>query len=517
MNEIKFKYEGEGVAKFSDPLGIVKGPITIIYNEFGTHTITMQITGIGMLNSTGSFAFDLINILRNEESQNEMQTPSLYLGFGDKIVKPEGFTINPCVRLQANVTDDTGIKGFFNALDINSCSFASNTITLNEPMSITWTLSFNITGSEFVVKNTNYKYWRMGLINFAGDIPAHTPKSEIAQLLQILGVEGSNSEKRFIGFEYEGSPAFIELVTDYEARMERLEARHEHGLVTAIMVGELPISINPNLDKTVPLPPPSQLLVALAFATGTEVGYSYLEILDANGNIALRLHEHLLRNSYYIGYSIMRGVSLTNFGTLLTKFLQHSKEPALPNLEVLATYIVRTGALHLPVEDRLAYAFRTLDGLCKYYGYDQQNLMASLEDEYQKKLKGIITEARGKLAALRKEADADTKNEQSRILERVGSKLDNIQNIDKDSGLLICELLKLFSLPDADVVDLHYQMYPRPDGAVKWSKVLSKYRGNVIHESYFGFNNSNYDFEDVSIIIQHLEAVLKVGLRPHNA
>jgi hypothetical protein len=469
----------------------------------------MQIVEIGVHNSTGSFEFDLIKLLRNEESQDELQIPGFHLGIGDKSVKQAGFTSNPCVRLQADVTDDTGIKGIFNALDINSCSFAATcTITLNEPMSISWTLSFNSTGSEFVVKNTNYKYWRMGLINFAEDIPAHTPNSEIAQLLQILGVEGSNSKKRFISFEYEGGPAFIELVTDYEARMERLEARHEHGLVTAIMVGELPISINPNLDKTVPLPPPSQLLVTLAFATGTEVGYSYLEILDASGNIIQRLHEHLLRNSYYIGYSIMRGVSLTNFGTLLTKFLQHSKEPALPNLAVLATYIVRTGALHLPVEDRLAYAFRTLDGLCKHYGYNQQNLMTSLEDEYQKKLEGIISEARKKIVALRKEADTATKSEQSRILARVGSKLDNVQNIDKDSGLLICELLKHFSLPDADIVDLHYQTYPRPDHSSKWSQVLSKYRGNVIHESYFGFNNSNYDFEDVSIIIQHLHDIL---------
>lgn len=99
--------------------------------------------------------------------------------------------------------------------------------------------------------------------------------------------------------------------------------------------------------------------------------------------------------------------------------------------------------------------------------------------------------------------DANQRN----VLERIASRIANADNTDRDFGLAVVDLLRLFDFPDATVMDSFYQQNRRTDGRSWWS-VLSHYRGIVMHSSYFDFERGIYNFQDVAAIRAHLQDIL---------
>ncbi|MDQ1282464.1 MAG: hypothetical protein QG666_253, partial [Euryarchaeota archaeon] len=79
---------------------------------------------------------------------------------------------------------------------------------------------------------------------------------------------------------------------------------------------------------------------------------------------------------------------------------------------------------------------------------------------------------------------------------------------DRDFGLALTDLLRVFNFHDAEIVDNYYQKNPRKDGR-DWCTILSHYRGAVIHSSYFDFRSGQYDLFEVVKICAHLHDILR--------
>jgi hypothetical protein len=80
--------------------------------------------------------------------------------------------------------------------------------------------------------------------------------------------------------------------------------------------------------------------------------------------------------------------------------------------------------------------------------------------------------------------------------------------VDSDFGLAVCALLKLFNLPDADIIDAHYLLNPRADSRRTWAAVLSYYRGAPTHTGYFNFSGKEHDANDILTVMDRLRDVV---------
>lgn len=78
---------------------------------------------------------------------------------------------------------------------------------------------------------------------------------------------------------------------------------------------------------------------------------------------------------------------------------------------------------------------------------------------------------------------------------------------ERKFGLAVTDLLELFGLSDAYVMDEHYKVKPRTDGMEHWSDVISKYRGRVIHQGHLDLAGGT-EWRDVWAVINHLHDVL---------
>lgn len=91
-----------------------------------------------------------------------------------------------------------------------------------------------------------------------------------------------------IGFYLSERLCFIERVADYAEREEQLQNGAQR-LITAILVGELgnePVNSLSEFRSWFPM----ETLSAIGFVSGVEVGYSWIEIRDAQGELIRRLH-----------------------------------------------------------------------------------------------------------------------------------------------------------------------------------------------------------------------------------
>jgi hypothetical protein len=104
-------------------------------------------------------------------------------------------------------------------------------------------------------------------------------------------------------------------------------------------------------------------------------------------------------------------------------------------------------------------------------------------------------------------AKVSRRSDQKNSIQKISQRVQNSNNWDRDFGLALVDLLRVFNFHDADIVDHYYQKIPRKDGR-EWCNVLSHYRGVVIHSSYFDFESGQYDLFEVVKICAHLHDIL---------
>jgi hypothetical protein len=309
-----------------------------------------------------------------------------------------------------------------------------------------------------------------------------------------------------ITFEFGGGLGLIQPFTDYEMRVTNLQKGAERHCLTALMLGEIgshSIELG-EIDDWFPF----DFLRLLSFATGTTVGAPWIEFRDSSGNLVGRIHRNLELTAFSRGHRIIEEVIHSGLGYLLTCY-QTCADRNAAFLNVALKHIIQGGSYDGSVEDTTVYLCRALDGLCDHYGFKTQYLLQELDQNRQSEVSGILDTAMRQIRAAARKASKDGFPHQSRVMEKIAARArSNAANKDVDFGLAVAELMKKFGLPDADILDAHYQSNPRPDGIRSWSGVLSHCRGTTMHRGHYDFSGKTHDFEDILRLNDHLLDIL---------
>jgi hypothetical protein len=484
------EYEGWGRAEFLDPVGFIEGKTRIQYNELGDATVEMEVEKIS---SDEKLAFGLEQFLR-----------------GSKVAKREGMTLmgigttasNPCSKFTVETSD-----GIF---------AASNDVLHSNSIGIGNLVSFFVVEAEYAKKQPTNEpnYWVLPLSNFLSGFEQHhleldrhplrifsTPAipDDLPGELLFKATSYANSKNKLIVFKHNNSLGFIEPITDYDERRDRLQGGQARNTITAVMVGELsskPIAFNYMLD----------FLDVLSLAIGVEIEAPWIEFRDAQGGLVRRIHCKHRQTHFSQGYVPICEWFHLGIGQLLTQ-AGASPDIGKSYLQVVLKHIVRGGLLNLSTEDRTDHLCRALEILCEHYYLSTQNLMERLDEPNQQMVQKVIQSA---VQTLRNAVDTVGKTEdleQSRTLSRIVERILNAANADRAFGLATIDLLKFYDLPDADIVDMYYRTNPRPDNK-NWAQVLSMYRGVAVHTGYFNVREKKHDFKDAIRITNHLHDIL---------
>ena len=481
----KVSYDGEGCAEFHDPAGIVKGPAYVNFDEFGESRIEMTIDEV--------------------VTEHPLQMGLMELFSGSKPVKTEqglslpiGGLQNACTKL--TVSSD---KGEFSASHGLHYGYSLGARGDNSQQ-----LTFHPLGAEFKASNSGEPcYWVMPLSNFTSRFISRHPAVD-AHILRLVGQDDreASTTQPAILFEFGDGFGFIEPLPDYEERESNLKEGRERHCITALMIGEIG-SNETDGDKPYDWLP-FDFLRLLSFATGTTVGSPWIELRTNSGELLRRFHRNYELEPFSRGHRTIDELVHSGSGYLLTRY-QKCVDRGQAFLSVALKHVIQGGSYGGSIEDTTVYLCRALDGLCDRYGFKSQNLLKELDTVKEKVVTDILVAAKQEIRAAARKARKEGLLDQSRAMERIAERVrSNAANKDVDFGLAVAGLLKRFDLPDADILDTHYQNAPRADGIETWSGVISHYRGTTMHRGHYEISGKKHDFDDVLRINDHLLDIL---------
>jgi hypothetical protein len=450
------QYSGDGRAEWPDGQGVAEGPVTVQYDETGDIHIEMEVARF----TPEANMYRVIGIMMSTCTSLTVVTPE-----GEEFVTQGAVMYSPHYDLS---TSQPQIK-----------------------------LQFLPSRAQFVRAPSNLAvYWVLPLTNFLTNLlPDMAGPGHLLQL--------TTTNRRLIPFAIPAGEGFIELLPEYQARKQRLEAHQERRLVTAMMVGKIgDVQI---LDQTVDQWFPEDFLLLLGLATGADVGAPWIELRDEQGRLVNRIHCPLRRPIFHKVRGTIEHGSHDGIGTLLNSAASAEAFDTAWLRAVLNNLVLCWQNPH--IEGILGELIRALDALCTQFGYKTQRLLPQLDAEQQRRVKEILSNASEKLLKLSREAGKAGQVMQRQTLHKIAGRVaSNPANIDKDFGLAVSQLLDHFQLFDAKIVELHYLEHPRADGNT-WAQMLSDYRGAVMHQNYLDFDQG-HDLEEVIRVTRHLHDIL---------
>ena len=503
------EYEGQGHAEFSNPHLILEGYVKIRFDQFGNQSVKMNVENVEsehLIEVPLEIKIPSVMALLTCELVEKERVKG-----SSKVIKQKWVASrkkNQCTKLVVSTSE-----GVFSAQ--GNVFYSNIVINFGTPAII----KFHPNRSQFDLDESGYpKYWVLPLSNFISDIMPHGISELDQHPLRIYstpiipdGISNNdifiantiaNEKNKLISFRYNRNIGFIERLSDYDERKNKLIEGNERNIITAVMIGEIGNESANNfedLEKWFPF----DFLGLLGLASGSEIGAPWIELRDSRGKLVRRIHVSLGRPCFSKGHRSIDEVIHRGTGQLLTcsRYSLHRRGSYLNSI---IKHLIRGGLDGILLEDKMSHLFRAFDSLCEVYNLNTQHLTEDLDD-YQK---GVVKQSIDSAALkIRQVAKATCNSDQRNSLLRIADRVTNSGNKERDFGLAIIDLLKKFSLPDADIVDVHYQANPRLDG-LEWHQVLSYYRGVVIHESYFNFSGGSYDFYDVLRIWRHIQDIL---------
>jgi len=490
-------YEGRGRAEFEDPSGTVEGPVVVRFNEYGELSVQMTVEKV---TSDRELRFGSMEFFSGETPVIEDRVVSL----------PLTFKSNPCKKLTVETAEGkfSSTEGIYYGRSI--------AVVGNDPEK----LDFHLLRSEFRSNKAEPAcYWVFPLANFISnfrerhlELNQHplriysTPlvPTGLSEKDTMRATYRANSKNHLIVFEFNNGLGFIEALPDYETRKENLLNGRERYAITSLMIGEVngkSIEFS-DLDTWLP----SEFLRLLSLASGSVVSSPWLEFRDRNGVVVKRIHVSWEGSSFSKGRRTIKEEIHSGVGYLLTRY-ESSADRGKAYLRVALKHLIQAGLDGESIEDSFVYLCRALEGLCEHYGTKKQNLLRELTAANALIVKQALGTAANLIKAGAATAEASGEYQQSRVLNRITDRTSNTANVDSDFGLAVCALLKLFNLPDGDIIDAHYALNPRPDGRRTWAAVLSYYRGAPTHTGYFNFSGMEHDANDILTIMDHLRDV----------
>jgi hypothetical protein len=498
------RYEGAGSAEFLDPKGRIWGPTTVSFDESCQYKIEMNVEG---LESEQKLPLGLHQLLSGDKPKDD----------GGKLTLSFPPTKqNLCTKLTVRTEDGTFIA--------ENIKFVSWSFGWNVDVGSKETVIFFPSKSKFDAANPKpAKYWTIPLINFVSKGSEYVPSLanhplrifpdaplpiDIPEENKQMAEYVVRQKSRLIVFDFNNEKGFIETLPDYEEIVDRLDKRQIASSVTSVMVG----SIGSNSIEADDFERwfPFYFLDLLGLATGSEISTLWIEYRDIDGKLVRRIH-----GSFGFGrYLFIKGhVTINNtihhggIGRLLS-VAQNCVDLNEAFLRVSIRHTILGGRTEQSVEDKLDHFCRALDALCEYYRLAKQNLLSYTAQPEQNIIQQAIQQATSVVNSCAIAADSKRDFAQSRYLHTVIGRLANVSNQERKFGLAICDLLKIFNLPDADLLDAYFVISPRKDGIKKWADLISYYRGRVIHTGYFNFRDSLQELDDVWNVIQHLQDIL---------
>ena len=519
------EYEGWGRAEFSDPAGSLEGPVVVRSDELGVTSIEMS-PDPNTLRSERELRFALDEFLSGEQPTQVDGTWVLSRTLESR---------NPCTRLDVETS-----QGNFSSQEITDYGVNAvygGDVTGGGVQKIT----FEVLWSEFAALDTGEpKYWVIPLTNFVSDFRWYAPSElnhhtlrvfptpevpdEITHVVDgpgkeereqraLLALMAANSRNRLITFESDVSLGFIERLPEYEERRDSLLEGDRQTRLTAVMVGEVGSHASLDFGELESWLHPFDLLTLLTLATGTEVGAPWIELRDADGKLVRRLHRRLREPRFRKGHRIVdelpiknEGAHPTGTGRLITRATSRSDKFGEAYLRVAIVNLVRSRYTNQTLEESVVYLTRALDGLCEHYSLARQDLLSRLDTEQQKIVTEVLGEAAKKIRDLKIIARDLSDHKAGASLATIEGRIPNVATTERKFGLAVTDLMELFGLPDAHVVDEHYSAHPRTDGRQYWSDVVSNYRGRVIHNGYLDLAGGT-EWRDVWTFINHLHDI----------
>lgn len=493
-------YQGRGRAEFHDPPGAVEGEAHILIEESGASQIDLAVERVV---SDQPLRLGLIQLFSGQ------QPVELSGGVG---IGGDGGPPNPCTKL--TVTTD---QGEFSAPVIRHYGYS-----IDFPGGDSGSATFTPLRSQFgAAVEGRPHYWVMPLSNFLSRFISRHPTLDrhplriyptpvVPDVLEgddaFIAAHNASLKNRLITFEFMGRPGFIEALPDYDQRAKDLnEGRVRHS-VTAVMVGEVGDRGIEQADLEGWFP--DDLLRVLSFVTGTPVGAPWVEFRDACGELVRRVHVKLNMSPFSQGHRPLEEGVHSGTGYLLTKYLS-SPDRGESYLNVVLKHLSHVARHGQSLDDKFVYLARAFENLCQHYGIKARDLMKGLDPKWQRAAKGILGAAADQIREEARAAARAGRVDQSRLLDGIAERTERTPGGKENSfGIAVAELLRRFSLPDADIMDAYYLTHPRPDGTPTWSAVLSKYRGAPVHTGFFNISGKEHDVEDILTVETHLHDVL---------
>lgn len=496
----KITYVGTARVQFSDPPGVVTGPARVEFDEAGECVAAS---------------------IEVESVENEQKAQSL-LGLlypsaqapGVKVL-PFGAEGNRCTSIRIECPKGTIFSDRDHHYELNlDWGVPQTRISLQFHLSHA---VFNATGAGQAT------YWALPLTNlksrflqFNHRLADHPLRIFPTPAIPENGVVTlSNPEQiaaimrsRLITFEHQNSLGFIEALPDYRERIEALESGKLKASVTAVAVGALgsyQFSQRSDLERW----PPVDLLRLLSLATGTMVGAPWIELRDAEGQLTQRLHWRCRVTAFVQKHrAIDEGVS-GSAGRLITQALK-SGSPLEPDVRAAINHVMRAWfGNETTLEDQIVHLARAFDRLCEAKGVATQNLFNELNPTSAEKVENILKEASGDISSIAKGCASADEPKQQLVLDRIAGRVSTAAQKDRLFGLAVMELLKVYGLPDGEIMEAHFRSHIR-SGCNSWAAFLSRLRGTVIHQSYltFGADVDGVQVSDVVSAVQHLHDIL---------
>lgn len=500
--ELNLRYEGNGSADFTSPVGSVTGPFVVTYDEYGNTTCE---TIYDLISYDPSYPADALAFLTGAKPKQEGKVVSW--GFGE--------LENPCRLLSFSTSQGT----FESTSEVRLAGIGSA-----EGRS---RLKFYVPEARFSTTNSNpAKYFAIPLFNCVADtgyriygdhplricstppVPDDLPKDK-----KVIATIKAHEHNSVIGFPLNGQVCFIERLHDFDDRVASLRSGTQRR-ITAVMVGEVgshKTDTLANFRSSFPL----GMLAVLSFGSGVEVGFPWIEIRDSGGDLIRRLHGRPWLPTYHEGDVLLSKFDVdipkgSGIGTVITQFLSLPEETR-SFLSATMNH-ARLGSLgsHLHLHDILDHLIRALECLCRELGLAQQDLLSAISAGTHSKVLTLLGDTGRQFRELARESRNSGQFGDARILETIASRAANSAGTEKKFGLAVVDLLHTFGLNDADVIDRFISSNPRVDGLADWASVLSSYRGATIHEGYMDFTKK-HDVSDVIRICRHLkDAIARV-------
>ncbi len=448
-------YRGSGVYKGSATLSVsgvekASGPAEVEWNDLGDTKISMELPSNQFILAHELFEADEIAIRLRTDT-------------GGLFTTDRAFAHHNQIK--------TGVEGANARIELTAARSTFDANSANLP-----------------------SYWVIPIVNFIADLRFISPAisthplriytmpnipEELGEQDALFARVIAIDKERLIPFSFDGSAAFIEKLSDYETKSQSLVEKRADHQATAIAVGSLPTGASTDLGGLFNWLP-TDILFALAVATGTYVGAGFVEFRTQSNELAKRIHISSRCPAYRPGHRFIDDSVCAPGRSAYAELIERviATFPSRNYLRSVANQLT-AGLQHELVEDAADSYVRCLEALTKAAGLSRQDLLSGVPNAATLKVRNVLDSAATdiKREAIKAQANGDIATF-DRLL-RISDRTRNAAQVENKFGLAVSMLIATKGLNDEAVVNTYLGTKTPP---TSWAQFLSKTRGSVIHE-----------------------------------